>query len=187
MPSACEFKLQSVAVVNGHKQAVVVPHRTIPLNNFTAALWTASPTLRQPPARFGQTIVWRPASPAPPPWRASCWDLVNLRINRRREKLCAMSNGVKTRFAGLLRELLRRFDENETEAGTPHPSRPLAQAAPPPTAPLSPVTPARLPSKPVVSPRHRRKPSPIWNYRSNQSWKTCRPNCVPACAWPVLI
>ncbi|HLX94984.1 MAG TPA: roadblock/LC7 domain-containing protein [Verrucomicrobiae bacterium] len=52
----------------------------------------------------------------------------------------------------MLRELLRRFDENETEAGTPHPSRPVTQAAPPPPAPLSPVTTARLPSKPVVTP-----------------------------------
>src|SRR5208282_4516461 len=65
-----------------------------------------------------------------------------------------MSNGVKTRFAGLLRELLRRFDENETEAGTPHPSRPVTQAAPPPppTAPLSPMATARLQPKPAVTP-----------------------------------
>ncbi len=43
-----------------------------------------------------------------------------------------MPNGVKTRFAGLLRELLRRFDENETGADTPQPPRPVTQAAPPP-------------------------------------------------------
>ena len=47
-----------------------------------------------------------------------------------------MPNGVKTRFAGLLRELLRRFDENETGADTPQPPRPVTQAAPPPPVPI---------------------------------------------------
>jgi len=70
------------------------------------------------------------------PWRASCWELANLWIHSPREKLCAMPNGVKTRFAGLLRELLRRFDENETGADTPQPPRPVTQAATPPPVPI---------------------------------------------------
>ena len=45
-----------------------------------------------------------------------------------------MSNGVKTRFAGLLRELLRRFDENETGADTSSSPRPVTHGAPLPSA-----------------------------------------------------
>jgi hypothetical protein len=66
-----------------------------------------------------------------------------------------MSNGVKTRFAGLLRELLRRFDENETDVGTPHPSQSAIPAAPAPAPaaiPLSPMATARLQPKPAVTP-----------------------------------
>jgi predicted regulator of Ras-like GTPase activity (Roadblock/LC7/MglB family) len=62
-----------------------------------------------------------------------------------------MSNGVKTRFAGLLRELLRRFDENETGAGTSQSPRPVAHAAPPPhPAPISQFATPR--PKPVATP-----------------------------------
>jgi hypothetical protein len=66
-----------------------------------------------------------------------------------------MSNGVKTRFAGLLRELLRRFDENETDVGASHPSQPATQTplSPPPAAtPFSPMATARLQPKPAVTP-----------------------------------
>jgi len=67
-----------------------------------------------------------------------------------------MPNGVKTRFAGLLRELLRRFDENETGADTPQPPRPVTQAAPPPVpipqfASLQPK-PAARPATPEPTP-----------------------------------
>jgi hypothetical protein len=81
---------------------------------------------------------------------------VNLRSNRPQKWMCAMSNGVKTRFAGLLRELLRRFDENETGAGTPQPLRPVAPAAPPPpSVPVQQFTPPR--PKPAPAP----VPSPV--------------------------
>ena len=61
-----------------------------------------------------------------------------------------MPNGVKTRFAGLLRELLRRFDENESGADSPKPSRPVTQAAPAPPVPIRQFTAA--PPKPVARP-----------------------------------
>jgi hypothetical protein len=65
-----------------------------------------------------------------------------------------MPNGVKTRFAGLLRELLRRFDENETGADTPQPPRPpLAPAV----ARSSPVS---IPQTAVPRPRPV-APSPV--------------------------
>jgi predicted regulator of Ras-like GTPase activity (Roadblock/LC7/MglB family) len=54
-----------------------------------------------------------------------------------------MSNAVKTKFAGLLRSLLRRFDDGEANAGEP--ARPVTAGAP--TAPASPV----LPEQPAHS------------------------------------
>ena len=61
-----------------------------------------------------------------------------------------MPNGVKTRFAGLLRELLRRFDENETGADISQIPRPVAPAVPPsPPVPISQtVTPQPKPAAP---------------------------------------
>jgi len=68
-----------------------------------------------------------------------------------REKLCAMSNGVKTRFAGLLRELLRRFDENETGTDAPPAPRPVTRTVPSPSpVPAQPT--ATFQPKPVVQP-----------------------------------
>lgn len=67
-----------------------------------------------------------------------------------RKKLCAMPNGVKTRFAGLLRELLRRFDENETGADTGQPPRPVTSTAPPPPVPIPQFGTSR--PKPVARP-----------------------------------
>ncbi len=68
------------------------------------------------------------------------------------ENTSAMPNAVKTRFAGLLRELLRRFDEDKTGAATSQPPRPVASAVPP----FSPVARAQaaVPRlKPVAPPR----------------------------------
>jgi hypothetical protein len=70
-----------------------------------------------------------------------------------------MPNGVKTRFAGLLRELLRRFDEDETGADIPQTPRPVAPAAPPPL-PIPQA--AAPPPKPAVSPAAPR-PAPAEN------------------------
>ena len=99
-----------------------------------------------------------------------------------REKLCAMPNGVKTRFAGLLRELLRRFDENETGADTPQPPRPVTRsrtaAARARSANVPRLSQNRLR---VPQPPHRRQPkiSTKWNCRCKPSWETCRRNCTP--------
>ena len=62
-----------------------------------------------------------------------------------------MSNGVKTRFAGLLRELLRRFDETETGAETPQASRPVASGAP---------LPGMAPPSQIPAPQPKAAPSP---------------------------
>ncbi len=90
------------------------------------------------------------------PWRASCLKTFKPAKQQIAGKMSAMPNGVKTRFAGLLRELLRRFDENETGADIPQPPRPVAPAAP--SIPQA-ATPR---PKPVASPATSR-PTPAEN------------------------
>jgi predicted regulator of Ras-like GTPase activity (Roadblock/LC7/MglB family) len=69
-----------------------------------------------------------------------------------------MPNGVKTRFAGLLRELLRRFDENETGAEAPSVQpQPAVQSAPPPPERFQQTAPPQ--PKPVAVP----SPAPAEN------------------------
>ena len=88
-----------------------------------------------------------------------------------------MSNGLKTRFAGLLRELLRRCDENGSQAVIPQsyqrtaPATPLVATLAPvqPPAPRArpsvqqPAAPAAPALKPVAAPASVHKPAQIEN------------------------
>ena len=67
--------------------------------------------------------------------------------------MSVMSNGLRTRFAGLLRELLRRCDENGSGAVTPQSPRRAAPAALPLATPVS-IQQSAAPtvSKPVAAP-----------------------------------
>ncbi len=72
-------------------------------------------------------------------WLISC----SSRCHRYCEIMSALANNFKTKFAGLLRGMLRRVDGSEV--AEPQSARPVSAAAPPPTA----AAPAMAPSQPI--------------------------------------
>ena len=69
-------------------------------------------------------------------------------------------SAVKSKFAGLLRGLLRHFDDNETEAANTFESAPPAASPAPALTTRPQPVPARFPSRPLSPPAPVQAPSP---------------------------